>query len=163
MSEPEFETGDEAITKKRSTRSSCLWVVGLIALSAALLVTLIEHNSFYYKNVAERCRKQMLEQADLGAIRLWMATLPRPLGSDYFHDPNHVPEAIKTLRFDGWGSQGVYALEDDGVLRIRIYWGSGFGHWGIVVGPESMPTPSTSSREYVLPMSPGAYAWHEIQ
>lgn len=53
-----------------------------------------------------------------------------------------------------------------------------FGHWGVEIGPEDMPIPPTQPMrkvrspngdvyyedgEYRLPLTPGAYVWHELQ
>lgn len=58
------------------------------------------------------------------------------------------------------------SADENGSPRVRLAWGSGFGHWGIVIGMDDMEIPpSDFSRygEYRLPVEAGVYVWRELR
>jgi hypothetical protein len=99
-------------------------------------------------------RERIRAEADLRSIKAWQSTLAGFPGGQI--DSSSWPVCIEKLRPSA-------VLVSSGGDGIRIVFGSGFGHWGLVVGSEKMTLPATSDREYVLPIEPGTYAWHEIQ
>jgi hypothetical protein len=53
----------------------------------------------------------------------------------------------------GWG---------DEIRHIKISWGGGFHHWGILIGPSSFKT-GNNERQHVYRWCDGVYGYHEIQ
>ena len=99
-------------------------------------------------------RERIRAEADLRSIRAWQSTLTGSPGGQI--DPSLWPNSVERLR------PSAVLISPNGD-SIKIVFGSGFGHWGLTVGSEAMSFRATSDREYVLPIEPGAYAWHEIQ
>ncbi len=110
--------------------------------------------------------KHVQWRSDVGVIQAWLGTLDlndfskdgpsRPVGG------LRVPMVVTRLR----PSVTQILLDDRGRPVIGLSWGSGItGHWGFVVGHESMEIPpSDLSRygEYRRAVAPGAYVWREI-
>ncbi len=108
---------------------------------------------FYYKSVARRTYLEMRRHAEVQEIQAWLSSLPEDRRASV--EKVNWPPCIRNL------SPGYVHFDDEG--NVRISWGSGFGHWGLCVGPEAMQTPETDAREYRIPLKKGAYVWHEIQ
>lgn len=112
--------------------------------------------------------QEMKDKADIPAIRAWLNSMPAKDSSYYcFAEGTEwqdcVPECIKIL-------SPIYVdieAENMDSKIVRITWGGGFGHWGLVVGPEDMETPESDLKpphgEYRVPLEAGAYVFHEIQ
>ncbi len=86
-------------------------------------------------------------------IRRWAASLnqsPREIV-----DSSTWPPTVAALQ----PSWGVYEAPD----TVRLAWGSGFGHWGIVVGPVGTQNLVFPGGEYTVTLDPGSYVWHEKQ
>ena len=124
-----------------------------------------------YISRTRRLQKEMSEKLDVQSIRDWMEhPSPKGLAEWMEHaksltddqtsiDRKHWPPALSVLK-----PVGVYLSWEKGMFTLRFFWGGGLvGQYGGVVGPSSMPTPSSSKDEYRLPLVPGAYVWHEIQ
>jgi len=45
---------------------------------------------------------------------------------------------------------------------VHVYWGGGFGHWGLKVGSTSFRAVD-DARNHHIEWKPGLYVWHEIQ
>jgi hypothetical protein len=121
--------------KKRSLfrprLSTCVDLIFLaLLLFAAHSCLRSTQERYYYKNVAQRCLVQMQKQADMVAIRNWLLNIK--------NESADVPECLSKLTFDELPGN-VYT--ENG--RVHVVWGSGFGHWGLVVGPADMPIPAS--------------------
>ena len=55
----------------------------------------------------------------------------------------------------------VYIEPGDGQPYLVAQWGDGFGHWGLLVGDESLEYPIDDY--FHIRWAPGVYVWHEIQ
>jgi hypothetical protein len=74
-------------------------------------------------------------------------------------DTNQLPECVESL-----SPQYVDLNKTkDGEIELRLTWGSGFGHWGMVICSASTAMPVSDNREYRLPLSGGAYVFYELQ
>jgi hypothetical protein len=131
-------------------------------------------------------RRHMQTNADLNAIRDWLATQdPNTCKGEYIDlytgndlksrwpDAVAWPDAI--TRFDPHYVQLTKTETDR--PKVRLTWGGALGHWGVEIGPEDMPIPEMLPRrrndsygrvlwdegEYRLPLAPGACVWHELQ
>lgn len=109
-----------------------------------------------YLSFTEGFTDRMKTEADIDGMRRWLYTWSGAVGDEV---PRATwPEAVSRLT-----PKYVDVIKTDHRRCLRLGWGSGFGHWGIVVGSEDMPTPKSSKREFTMPLEPGAYVWHEIQ
>lgn len=106
--------------------------------------------------------RRVERRTDFEAIQGWLSTLDaRDYVDGHSRTERHFtrseqPSCIAQLKP---GSTLVLA-DDDGRLMVRLLWGGGMmGHWGIVVGHETMPTPVSNDREEFYPLRPGAYIW----
>lgn len=103
----------------------------------------------------EKISKEMQAEADFEEIRHW-------LQSKYSESFEHReiyrkdwPESISKL-------DPVYvSIYGDGY--VKLIWGGGLGHWGLIVGDETLVLPLRERNEFRLEIKPGVYAWHEIQ
>jgi len=103
--------------------------------------------------------------AEIEGIREWLLTVDEAWYSYKRKDKFNLPEAIVEL---DPVHVATYDLENNKGFKVRLTWGGGFGHWGIEVGPEDMAIPETEIQEdgygeYRIPLTAGAYVWHEIQ
>ena len=55
----------------------------------------------------------------------------------------------------------LYVEPNDGQPYLVAQWGGGFGHWGLLVGDESLEYPIDDY--FHIRWAPGVYVWHEIQ
>ena len=55
----------------------------------------------------------------------------------------------------------VYVERGEGPPYLVAQWGGGFGHWGLLVGDESLEYPIDDY--FYIHWAPGVYVWHEIQ
>lgn len=140
-------------------------VIGVLLLICLLLVLgfiLFSASEPGYIAFTNEFAQQMEENADIAAIRAWVNGLPNRDDDVYFLDKSEWPECVKGLLPM---HVGVSAYDNDGNM-VRLTWGGGFGHWGLVVGPEIMETPKSDVSqygEYRVPLEPGAYLFHEVQ
>lgn len=51
--------------------------------------------------------------------------------------------------------------QNGGEPYVCVYWGGGFGHWGLKIGSPSFRAPDDG--DYQLEWEPGVYVWHDIQ
>ena len=129
-----------------------------------------------YKGFTYGFRGRIRSEADIEDIRDWFRTLSIEdctgkiidlfSNSDSFKDnwPDSIewPNSLKVFN----ARYVDLDLDENGKPKIKLTWGSAFGHWGFEVGMEDMEIPpSDFSRygEYRLPLEPGAYVWHELQ
>ncbi|KPK74525.1 MAG: hypothetical protein AMJ79_13855 [Phycisphaerae bacterium SM23_30] len=108
----------------------------------------------------------MGKNADIEEIREWLKTVDKPNDFLSFQLYPNLPEAIKKLKPR---YVDTLKLEEKEGFKVRLTWGGGFGHWGMVVGPEDMEIPPTEisaydkSGEYRERLTDGAYIWYEVQ
>jgi hypothetical protein len=103
-----------------------------------------------YIAVARRLQQSMHDDADVPSLRAWLRT-----GGANNRRPEEWPEALRRLR------PGYVSVES---ATLGVTWGGGFGHWGLVVCADpDVRTPASTQGQYVLPLEPGAWVWHEIQ
>jgi hypothetical protein len=110
-----------------------------------------------YIPFAEGFHDRMKVEANIGKLRAWMGDLG---GLDQSEVPrSEWPAAVVQIS----PRHVLMTSQEQGTPSLRLVWGGGFGHWGVVVGPEDMPNPQPSEHLFVLPLEPGSYVWHEIQ
>ena len=88
----------------------------------------------------------------LQEIYQWVITIERPVDSRI--SEMDYPPALKQLK--------PKYVDVVAPQWIRISWGGGFGHWGLLMGPSDYP-PDASFREYRVRISKGIFSWSEIQ
>ncbi|MBN2477553.1 MAG: hypothetical protein JXB62_23300 [Pirellulales bacterium] len=94
------------------------------------------------------CRKHV----DVAAIRAWEATVTV---SDEI-PLEHTPPEVRRLK-------PSYVRVDKESHVVYMTYGGGFGHWSVVVGPETMriPEPDGHAMRIVEPIGPGVYYWFD--
>ena len=107
----------------------------------------------------------MEKQADIEGIREWLKTVDKTGESIRYKDKFKWPKPIEILSPNHF--QIIYYAELD-LYFVRLTWGSGFGHWGLIVGQEDMEIPleeydSDGLCEIRETIKAGVYIWHEIQ
>lgn len=55
----------------------------------------------------------------------------------------------------------IYVDSANSEPHLIAQWGSGFGHWGLLVGDPSLNYPIDDY--YHIEWAPGVFVWHEIQ
>jgi hypothetical protein len=148
-------------------------IIGLVAY-LGLPFTLVRPPG--YRTFTSGFKRHMEKKANIEAIRAWLSTLSPAactgeyidlydsgsIGNPKWPDTIDWPESITC--FDPHYAQ--LSLDSVGQPTIRLTWGGAFGHWGLVVGSDSMETPASDlSRwgEHRVQLCKGAYVWHEIQ
>lgn len=129
-----------------------------------------------YKSFTYGFRERIRIEADIEDIRDWFRTLSiedcTGKAIDLFSDSDSLkgdwPDSIewpKSLKvFDA--RYVNLDLDENGKPKIKLTWGSAFGHWGFEIGMVDMEIPPSDFRrfgEYRLPLESGAYVWHELQ
>ncbi len=117
-----------------------------------------------YKPFTYGFRDRIRSRADVEDIRDWLKTVSK---EDCIGDFGRLPysklsESLKALN----PKYAVFCTGENGNPKVRLTWGSGFGHWGVEIGMEDMEIPPSDLSqygEYRLPLEPGVYVWHEIQ
>jgi hypothetical protein len=73
-----------------------------------------------------------------------------------------VPMPIRELNSQGSPFQwATFHPADEGKEPyLTLWWGGGFGHWGVDVGSESFRI-SEDDDNYVIEWKPGVYFWHQ--
>jgi len=105
-------------------------------------------------------RDRMKSKADIEAIRDWLGTLDKEDYNDFgVRLPrNEWPKSLRVLNPPGIN---LFA-DENGNPSVRIVWGGGFFHWGVVIGMEDMATPPLNINEWAecwLPVEDGVYVW----
>ena len=136
---------------RRSPRSRALVRLGLgVFMIIATGITIHSYPPAYLP-FSEGFRERMLAEADIEAIRAWNANLSERSG---FMDEGLWPACVKEL-------SPRYVLFTDNGEAVKLIFGGGFDHWGIVVGPETMPVPETDRSEHTWKLAPGAYVFSD--
>jgi len=166
---------------KKKSRLLILRLFTIVGLSGYLIIpfTPIRPHGFniYIKGFSEYVKAN----ADIEAIRGWLGTLsPEDCveydiiisGSDRSTQKSPRPKSVTN---ESWPKEIIdldprfveLSLDDEHHPKVRLNWGSGFlGTWGLVVGNESMPTPTSDLSpygEYRKEIRKGVYVWYEIQ
>ena len=107
------------------------------------------------KGVLERANNNT---ANIAAIRAWM----HEVDITSLHDYGEIPPEAWPPCIKAFSPVGVHLAEDG--QAIVLNWGSGFGHWGLLIGPPTMELPPAFAEGcYVLPVKKGVFAWHDLQ
>jgi hypothetical protein len=144
----------------RRLRKDRIMVVSLRAVSLAIWITAAGYVLFssepHIVNFMEGFRDRMLAEADVASIREWALENQQNLWwkSNSVVPASNWPQCILRL-----SPRDVIIEKDQGKKWIvRLFWGTGFMHWGIDIGPPEMPTP-TSGDELVMQLQSGVYVW----
>ena len=167
------------------------WAAAVGGFAACFVLPFVSLLPPPYEMYTRGFRRHVQLKTDVGAIQTWLSTLDpkdcqdQPLdmkvapGLSYPNPPKSIPspECVSRLR----PRYSKLTRDDKGRPMIRLTWGGGFGHWGLVVGDKDMEIPETQERtgqeygppdrpqvvyapgEYRLPLAPGAYIWYELQ
>jgi len=163
---------------RKGLRLSSLQVFFILGLILYLLSPLIPMRpsgaSTYFRGFA----KYVESNADIVAIRSWLGTLdPNDCVVYHISNPHEGTKSSnpKYLEQAEWPEpiarvkprHVVLSLYDKSHPKVQLNWGSGLlGSWGLVIGPDSMPTPESDiSRygEYRQEIHNGAYIWYGIE
>jgi hypothetical protein len=105
-------------------------------------------------------RDRIRSKADIPAIRAWLKNLSE---DEYSKPGDHLarekwPKALKELK-----PPRVYVCPDDRRNPyVRITWGGGFSHWGIIIGSKELAIAESEldfSFDSWLPVEPGVYVY----
>jgi hypothetical protein len=113
-------------------------------------------SNYYPRTFTRGFRDRVADEIDLAALRDWHTERIRsPAPPDSMLAETSLPNDVRRL-------QPVFTnrYPDD---SVEISWGSGFGHWGILIVPDDAPPPSGADYAALMHISPGIYAWHEQQ
>lgn len=101
------------------------------------------------------------EQLQAWAIDILEKTKDEIVGDDSL---GRVKKDFLSKQVQHFSKGGIYIASSSGdeEAHIRIIWGSGFHHWGILVGPPTFQTTS-DDRQCVYRWRDGVYGYHEIQ
>lgn len=113
-----------------------------------------------YKSFAYGFGDRVRSKADIEAIRDLLRTCVKP---DELEIAPRIPyedwpKSLKALN----PKSAILWTDKNGTTYIRVRWGGGFQHWGMVIGMENMDIPPSDLRvsgEYRLPLEPGVYIW----
>lgn len=93
-------------------------------------------------------------------LRVWDAAL-RPAPGTPVNWPVHIERHRLPASIGVWSPSGA-SVESDG--SFVVYWGDGFGHWGLVLeAPGGGSASGLVYRSYRVAVEPGVFAWHELQ
>jgi hypothetical protein len=166
-----------------------LWVLRSLVIAGIVLCVVLVFTRVgppRYVTFTHGFKRCVQANADLGAIRGWLNTLDPNICTGEYIDlytgndfkprwPNTMAWPSALTRFDPHYVQLMKV--DAGRPKVRLTWGGALGHWGVEIGPEDMPIPPTQPMrkvrspngdvyyedgEYRLPLTPGAYVWHEL-
>jgi len=141
-------------------------VISIVVITVPSLSFLIpiELYSPGYKPFTYGFRERMRGKTDIEDIRDWLKTLSKEdcIGNTGRLPYSKLSKSLKVLN----PKYVFFSTDENGNPKVRLAWGSGFGHWGVEIGMEDMEIPSSDFSdygEYRLPLEPGAYVWHELQ
>jgi len=115
-----------------------------------------------YKPFTYGFRDRIRSKADIEDIQNWSKTLSKKDCIDNRILSDKWPESLRELN----PKYVFFSTDENGNPKVRLTWGSGFGHWGVEIGMEDMKIPPSDFSqygEYRLPLEPGVYVWHELQ
>lgn len=104
-------------------------------------------------------RDRIKSKADIPAVREWLRTLDT---EGYDDNGNSLPtdkwpKSLKVLN-----PPDIYIMRNkQGNLRIKIIWGGGLFHWGVMIGLEDLEIPASEfvSHGAWLLVQPGVYVY----
>ena len=113
-----------------------------------------------YVSKTKEFSAQIKAKLDPAKLQAWaLKVLPQHI-NDNEVPLSEVPEEVKTC-FDPPPAVLLAGWEGIPEQALMISWGSGFGHWGIVVGSKSFPMPRDTDRNYYVPWVPGVFFYHQ--
>ena len=111
-----------------------------------------------YKSFAYGFGDRVRSKADIAAIRDLLRTFGKQDQPGNTRIPyDDWPKSLKALN----PNLVLLSTDKNGTTYIRLLWGGGFQHWGMVIGMENMDIPPSDS-EYRLLLEPGVYVWVEL-
>lgn len=109
-----------------------------------------------YETRLPKFAEDVKKTIDASDLQKWATTVLGEQSSDTSElSKESVPASIRELSSQGSPFQWA-TLEQD---CVRLGWGGGFGHWGILVGSVSFRAPDDDA--YYIEWKPGVYFWHE--
>jgi hypothetical protein len=135
------------LTLTQLVRQITILVILAFACSLALY-----HKPSSIAAFLEGFRDRICSKADIPAIRSWK---PKVQNDQSEMVPEAAwPEAVREL-----APERVFVHQYDQRVKLGCGGGGLMGHWGLIVGPETMLTPASSGMDTYLPLCPGAYVY----
>ena len=114
----------------------------------------------FYETRLPKFAEDVKKSVDPSALQKWATTVLAEQKSDAAVLPSEsVPASIRELASQGSPFQWASPERD----CVRLVWGGGFGHWGILVGPVTFRAPKDDAYSYYIAWKPGIYFWHETE
>jgi len=162
------------MSRLKTARISISTIIIIAIIIFSLAVIIVGPRRFFGPSKGSVSRKylfkkgfkeRMEKQADIKGIRKWLETVNKTGESIRYKTKITWPKPIKNLYPNDL--QIIYYEELD-LYFVKLYWGSGFGHWGLIVGQEDMELPleeydSDGLCEIREILEAGVYIWKEIQ
>jgi hypothetical protein len=104
--------------------------------------------------------RRMIIKTDVPSIREWLLTVE--IDEDNLSREIHredLPKCLLKLQ----PPFCIVKLVEANERIVNLIWGTGFGHWGLVIGSPKSSTHESNESDYILPLEPGVYVWLEIQ
>jgi hypothetical protein len=128
------------------------------ACICALLALSITACRPIYETRTPKFAEDVKKVVDPAELQKWAATIMAEQKSDKWELPKEsVPASIRGLSSEGSPFQWASREQD----CVRLVWGGGFGHWGVLVGSNSFRAPQDGT--YYIEWKPGIYFWHETK
>ena len=104
--------------------------------------------------------QRMHQDADILAIQAWLET--EGTKHERFLDESDYPETVRILEPEtAWLDRN----DKGNNPCLKLEWGGALiGHWGLTVGPDTMPCPPCDFKmdgQYRMPLAKGAYIWFD--
>jgi hypothetical protein len=160
------------------------WFAAAVVLVACVVLSFVTLGPGY-KSQTRGFRRYIQARADVPAMQAWLDTIDPNTCDGLWIDVAGTPSAgsptvsFPALMLDLKPRHVQLSLDVAKRPMVRLQWGSGLlGTWGLTVGHEEMPIPKTQPREkqtlpngqvfynpgqYRLPLTGGAYVWHDIE
>ena len=146
-----FLVRDVGSNSRRLLRPRNLVLVGVLAVLGTTLATPALEGP--RKSFLAGFATSVSNRVDVPAIRTWRRNVDAASGT--LIPAQDWPPAIVSV-----APAFVDIHENEQVI---LTWGSGFAHWGILVGPEDAALPHYLEGDSVIQVEPGVYAWYERQ
>ena len=105
-------------------------------------------------------------RTDISGIQAWVSSVDmNSFGAEPVdtYNPRRIAREDQPEVLRRQNGSVILELDADGRLRVRLDWGGGLiGHWGLVIGHETMETPpseQTMFGEMRIEIRPGVYFW----
>jgi hypothetical protein len=156
--------------RKYTARKRCIRTaqigIWLFSITALVLPGLLSNKPYSpsHERFTSGFADRIKSKADIEAIRNWLKTLSKERCTGQATDLSFggYPKSVKVLkpRYVRLG------LDGSRNPNVRLTWGGGLSHWGVVIGTWNMqipPSDFSQFRDYRLPVEPGVYVWYELQ